>query len=400
MINEMLNRTQYELLHYPHYGAGKYLGQPFSALFSKNHKRLSKITFGNGLLAKAMMDYYRKNVNTEEAREIMEVVRRYYDKWINRGCHIYTLDEAFVGVALIDVYEITKNKKYLRGIEAIMSFLTHYDTDQSGSFILHRDNKEKHIYVDTIGYVCPFLAKYAKTFDDSNAMAMAVTQITNFLQFGMDDRLILPYHGYDSDSGVKYGIIGWGLAVGRLMMGMSETLSYMDTANPGYEIIRQGYRRIVDKVESYQTEGGLYTWQLSAKDGPADTAASALILYSIARSLEDKVLIGIHRSRMQRGADALKLFVQEDGSIPGASADTDTFNEYPIDFGDYPWALAPALSLFVLLGEKAVPENSDMEETEEVNIKSETASKVPDDFDDDFAPDRTLFDEYDPDYED
>lgn len=43
----------------------------------------------------------------------------------------------------------------------------------------------------------------------------------------MDAASGLPYHGFDSDTGVKYGIIGWGRAVGWLMSGISESLAYL-----------------------------------------------------------------------------------------------------------------------------------------------------------------------------
>lgn len=44
------------------------------------------------------------------------------------------------------------------------------------------------------------------------------------------------------------------------MLGMSGTLAYMNERDPGYEVIKQAYRRLVDKVEAYQLEGGLYSW--------------------------------------------------------------------------------------------------------------------------------------------
>lgn len=352
MINRLLNQAQYELFSYPHYSVGDYLSRPFKALFSKKSKPLDKIGYGNGLLAKALMDYYKKNVNSEEGREVFEMVRRYYDRWIIGGCKMRSLADVYSGMALIDIYEITNKEKYKKGLDAIIKYVNNFETDELGSLLYHPEKKDRLICVDTIGYVCPFLAKYGAKFDDVTATSIAVTQIQSFLQNGMDEKLIIPYHGYDSESGIKYGIVGWGMAVGRLLMGMSELLNYMEPTNGNYELIKQAYRRIVDKVETYQGEGGLYNWQLGAKDGPADTGATAMILYSIAESLENKVLIGIHKSRMLRGLEALKMCVQEDGTLPGASHDTDEFNIYPIDFSDYPWALANMLSLMVMTEEK------------------------------------------------
>lgn len=353
MIIKMLNQAQYELMNYPHRGIGYYLGYPVSSVSGKNKKYKDKMGYPNAVLAKAMMDYYKKHVNSEEAREIMDIVRRYYGRWNLRGKKLYSIEDAYAGMALIDVYRITGEEKYKEWIDRIYSYVMQQETDETSSFITKSKNGSKYVSVETIGTVCPFLAKYGKVFDDPSAVNMAIIQIENYMSRGMDEKTLLPYHGYDSDSGLKMGIIGWGQAVGRLLNGLSEVLYYMDADKPSYDTIRQYYRRIVDKVETYQAEGGLYHWQLSAKDGPADTAATAQILVSIAQSLEDKVLIGIHRSRMLRGVEAIKACIQEDGTLPGAAMQADGFNNYPVEFGIFPWALGPALSLMVAVEEES-----------------------------------------------
>lgn len=352
MLINMINQAQYDLLNYPYRSLGYFLAYPFKVLSGRNNDPIDRMAWPNALLAKAMMDYYKKHVNSEEAKEISYVVKRYYDRWIFHGKKLYNVDNAYAGMALIDLHQITKNQKYKDAVDAIYQYVLQLETDDKGSIIYRPKEQGNYIFVDSIGAVCPFLAKYGRVYGDIDATTLAITQIQNYLERGMDDKLLLPYHGYDHTSGMKLGIIGWGLGVGKLMMGMSETLYYINNERPEYEGLRMAYRRIVDKAEAYQMEGGLYNWQLSAKDGPADTAATAMILYSIAQSLEDKVLIGIHKSRMLRGVDAIKACIQEDGTLPGASKETDRFNNYPIDFGAYPWALGPALALMVMINEE------------------------------------------------
>lgn len=349
MLHKMLNQAQYELMHYPHKRVGYYLGLPANTLFGRNDNSNDRVGFANACLSKAMMDYYKRNINSEESKEILNIVKRYYDRWILTGKKLRSIEDAFAGMALLDLFQITSDRKYEKATKEIYNYILKQDTDNMGSFVIRTKEGYRYVYAEIIGCVCPFLAKYGKLFDDSGAVNMAAVQIENFLTYGMDEKTYLPYHGYNSDTQMKMGIIGWGQAVGKLLIGMSETLYYMDSEYSNYEIIRQEYRRIVDKVESNQSEGGLYHWQLSAKDGPADTAASAMILYSIAQSLENKILISIHRSRMMRGVDSLKACIQEDGSLPGCSAQAKGFNCYPVEFSDYPWGLGPAISLLTIL---------------------------------------------------
>ncbi len=348
---EMLKEAEYELLRYPKRSMGYHLKRSIRILLGQKVAPLDKINWPNGLLAKSLMDYYKEHQNSEQAREILDVLKKYYDRWIRTGHKIYYMDDIYSGMTLIDLHQITGEEKYRQAAQKMVQFLFYHETDESGSLPYRPLQKNGYIFADGIGMICPFLCKYGATYADMNAMNLAVTQLQNFIQFGMDEKTGLPYHGYQYESGVKYGIIGWGRAVGWLMIGMAESLAYLETTRPSYETIKQAYRRLVDKVEAYQLEGGLYSWQLSAKEGPVDTSATAMILYAIARSLDTKVLIGIHKSRMMRGREALWNSVK-DGKIYGCLAECQGFCMYPQVYGAYPWSLGPALSLFVMTKEK------------------------------------------------
>lgn len=353
MINKMLDQAQYELLNYPHRSFGYYLAKPFKLLSGRDNDPNDRLAYSNAVLAKAMMDYYKKHINSEEAREILAIVKRYYSRWSMGGRKVYSLEDAYGGMAMMDMHQITGDDRYKEGADIILKqFIMSAETDDAGALISKKTATGRYVYAEYIGYVCPFLAKYGSLYEDMAATNLAVSQIENFINRAMDEKTVLPYHGYDVDTGMKMGVIGWGQAVGMLLIGMSETLNYMEPDDFGYENIRQTYRRIVDKVESYQAEGGLYHWQLSTKEGPADTAGTAMILYSIAQALESKVLIGIHKSRMLRGVEALKACIQEDGTLPGAGAYSPEFNNYPMQYDAYPWALGPALSLLTMVEEE------------------------------------------------
>lgn len=348
---EMVREAEYELLHYPKRGLGYSVKRTAKLLLGRKVEPKDKINWPSGLLAKALADYYMQHKNSEEARVILDCLQKYYDRWIRGGMKIHYLDDAFSGMALIDLHQITGDEKYKKAAEALAHYLIFHETDDAGSLPYRPAQKNDYIFADGVGLACPFLCKYGATYQDKTALRLGITQIQNFIGMGMDEKTGLPYHGYHYESGVKYGIIGWGRAVGWLMIGMAECLAYMDEATTEYDMIKQAYRRMVDKVEAYQLEGGLYSWQLGAKEGPVDTSATAMILYAIARSLDTKVLIGIHRSRMMRGREALWNSVK-DGKIFGCLAECHGFSMYPQVYGAYPWSLGPALSLFVLTEER------------------------------------------------
>lgn len=350
-MTEMVQKAQEQLLHYPKRNMSESIKRTLRRLMGQKVTPKDPFNWPNGLLVKALLDYYYAHQNSEEAGEIIACLKRYANRFLRRNCKMYYLDDAYSGLVLIELHQLTKDERYKKGADAVAEYLFAHETDDMGSLIYRPAQKNGYIFADMIGLVCPFLCKYGVTYDSNTAINLAVTQITNFIAYGMDEKTGLPYHGYELESGLKYGIIGWGRAVGWLMIGMSETLALLEESRPSYDTIKQAYRRMVDKVEAYQLAGGWYTWQLPAKEGSVDTSATAMILYAIAHSLEHKILIGIHKSRMVRGLEALQSIVT-DGEIPNALAECQGFSMYPQVYGAYPWSLGPTLALFVMTEEK------------------------------------------------
>ena len=76
--------------------------------------------------------------------------------------------------------------------------------------------------------------------------------MVHFLEGGMDERSGFPYHGFNSDTGMKYGIIGWGRAVGWLTSGMSESLAYLPEKTPQFSFIREHFKGLAEETVKYQ----------------------------------------------------------------------------------------------------------------------------------------------------
>lgn len=213
---EMVKEAEKELLKYPKRGIGYRIKRTVKMLAGRSVEPLDKINWPNGLLAKSLADYYMTHKNSDEARVILDCLRKYYDRWIKKGYRMYYLDDAFSGMALIDLHQATGEEKYKQAADKIAAYLFHHETDDGGSLSYRPKQQNNYIFADGIGMICPFLCKYGSTYGDMNAINLAVTQIQNFIDFGMDSKTGLPYHGYQYESGVKYGIIGWGRAVGWL----------------------------------------------------------------------------------------------------------------------------------------------------------------------------------------
>jgi len=353
MDNEMMFKSKQMvyaamkgLKPYPHYSFGGHVGRTLRRLVGKKVAARDRLGWPSALLAQGLVMYYRNNLYSELSLTIKNALVRYYKRFINSRQKLSYLDTCLAGLSLIDIHQITADDRYKAVLDRMARFLKEHVVDEGGTLPYRPAGGNTHIYADTMGLICPFLCRYGKTYDDPGSISLGVKQLLNFSANGMDERSGLPYHGYDYKSHLRHGIIGWGRSCGWLMMGMIESLIYLDPQSAEYEKIKQNFRHLVDKVETYQREDGMFTWQLSAKEGPIDTSATAMIFYAIARGIEHEILIPIHRSRMIRGRDALLAAVTDEGKIYDCQAQCEGFGLYPPKFDAYPWSLGPALALF------------------------------------------------------
>lgn len=294
-----------------------------------------------------------------ECRQVNEhmidsALHAYYKRWMNKGCPITVPDDLMAGEALLSMIEAYQAKeqngdivngqelnKYEETVGKLAAYGLSYPVDELGSLPYRASQMNGMILVDTIGLVCPFLYRYGVMYDRKDAMELAVKQIVNFLAYGMDASTGLPYHGYVVANPYKCGIIGWGRAVGWLLRGMTGCM----ITEYGAQKLMKDYRELVEAALSYQREDGYFAWQLSAKEGPADTSATGMICASLKQGIELGIITQEkYGHALQAGRNAITKSVR-DGKVYDCSGECEGPGQYPQRYDAYPWALGPALML-------------------------------------------------------
>ena len=349
----------YELLTYGLWdGRTKWKNRIKKYLLKRQIAPEDLIFWTTGLLAAGLWQYGlnlpAKVLGREETVEqINGALSVYYDRWMRKGCPVTYLDDLLAGEVLLlacGTYDTdasggivnAQNADACRSaIEKLAAYGMNYPTDEMGSFPYRARQDKGYIFVDSIGLACPFLYRYGAMYGRTDAMELAVKQIVNFLAYGMDGSTGLPYHGYVMRTACKYGIIGWGRAVGWMLRGMTGCM----ISEYGLERLKDAYVALVDTTLAYQRKDGYFSWQLQAADGPADTSATGMICVAIKKGMEIGVLKGAkYVQALQEGISAIEKSVK-DGRVYDCSGECEGFGQYPQRYGAYPWALGPALML-------------------------------------------------------
>lgn len=278
----------------------------------------------------------------------------YFTRWEKEKMPTHYLDDLLTGEAFLSIYEEysriqndngiigEKNAdQYRKAVEKLADYALSYPTDEIGSMPYRANQNNGHIYADSIGLSCPFMYEYGNFFEKKESMELAVKQIANFLAYGIDSATGLPYHGYDVITGLKYGIIGWGRAVGWLLRGMTGCM----TTDYGKERLLESYLRLTDSVNKWQRKDGYFSWQLQAVEGPVDTSATGMICLALQEGIRMGILQGEkYEAVLEKGIRAVQRSVKN-GRVYDASGECEGFSQYPQQYGAYPWALGPALML-------------------------------------------------------
>lgn len=223
----------------------------------------------------------------------------------------------------------------------------------------YRKQHPDWLFADALAMVSPFACRYGKERGDEELSELGARQLTDFLEKGMDVKSGLPYHGYDEKNGMKYGIIGWGRACGWMLLGLAESLAYVESEG-AFAALEKAYGELLTQVFKWQREDGGFSWQLSAQEGHADSSAEGMIglAYALAKknlqkAAFDSESICTFEAEMRVNENIARLYEISkkrviDGKVGSCSGECLGFAEYPQVYGSYSWGNGSILGFLSL----------------------------------------------------
>lgn len=302
----------------------------------------------------------------------IDACRAYLDAWIADGARVLHTDDALTGYVLVRVYEATGEAVYKDAADVIYQFLLDARTDSKGAIVYNAARDNAWIYADGIGQTAMFLSHYGTVFHKVEALALAAMQILLFSQYGMDAATGLPYHGYEAGAGIKYGVVGWGRAVGWLLLGTSQyaadcearkkAAAATDAAQDAEAsvVARLGntdcardaavvayHKTLLESVLRYSRRDGTYSWLLPASEGPQDSSATGMIVYSMVKVLRAGTPTADEENQIADLASSLRDFVNGD-RVYSCSAECFDFGQYRQQYGCYPWGQGAVIAALAI----------------------------------------------------
>lgn len=213
------------------------------------------------------------------------------------------------------------------------------DSYNENGFIPYNPTVPDMAFVDTVGMICPFLIKYACTYDRPAFADIAMKQILTYRRFGFDDTLGLPYHCVNMKTKVHSGISDWGRGSAWWLLGLTDSfisIIDMDGFNKQKVTLLKLCLETVERFGKYVNEDGFVNRMLTVQSLP-DSTATAMYAYCFSALygiLKDESLI----VKKQKMLDALETATRRNGVIDYSQGDTPGIGYYASGFSVMPAA--------------------------------------------------------------
>lgn len=147
---------------------------------------------------------------------------------------------------------------------------------------------KKHVknfrFVDTIGFICPFLVSYGIKYKNDGAIDLAVKQITEFNAYAMLNDTFIPCHTYNTDTYLPVGLFGWGRGLGWYAIGLIDSWKAMPLNDNRKQILAKSVVQFAKMAIQFQNSNGAWNWLILNKSSQIDSSTTATLAWFFANS--------------------------------------------------------------------------------------------------------------------
>lgn len=235
----------------------------------------------------------------------------------------YNLDYVNPAKNLITLYKRTGEERYKKALDQIVSQLELQPRTKSGGY-WHKQVYPWQMWLDGIYMSAPFMAQFAREFNEPAWFDEAVFQIVTVYEMTHNEQNGLLYHAWDESreeewSDPSTGKSGqfWGRAMGWYMMALVDVLDYLPADHSGRKeilSILQSTSEALMKVRDADSDLWFQVLDKGGQDGNyLEGSASAMYIYTFAKAAGKNHLPEKYLAYAQESfAGLVNLLISED----------------------------------------------------------------------------------------
>jgi unsaturated rhamnogalacturonyl hydrolase len=282
--------------------------------------------YTNGLVCSALEQVWKETGD----EKYYNYIKAYADEMIQADGSIkgykmeeYNIDKVNSGKFLFALYERTKDAKYEKAIRLLREQMRTHPRTSGGGF-WHKKIYPHQMWLDGLYMGSPFLAQYAKTFQEPAIFDDVALQIQLVAKQTYDEKSGLFYHAWDESKKQRWADKEtgksphfWGRAMGWYAMALVDVLDFFPADHPGRKEIIAIAGKLAAGITKYQDpETGV--WYQVVDQGKREgnyleSSASSMYAYFLFKAASKGYIDQQYLSNARKAYDGiLKRFIKVD----------------------------------------------------------------------------------------
>lgn len=285
----------------------------------------------DGCMIKAIIELYHITKN----QKYLDFADKFIDYFVKEDGSIlsydpleYNLDLVNAGKTLFDLYHFTGREKYRKAIDTLYVQLKNQPRTSTGNF-WHKLIYPNQIWLDGLYMAQPFYMQYEAEYNNCRNCGDSYHQFIKVYELMRDLRNGLYYHAYDDSRQMFWcdKVTGlsdnfWLRALGWYAMALIDTIEVMpDSLSSEKAELTKIYRELIDSMLPYQDKLTGMWYQVVNRGGISpnylETSGSAIFAYAIMKSTRISLLDKTYYTHGKKAFDGIcnTYLSEKDGQL-------------------------------------------------------------------------------------
>lgn len=293
-------------------------------------KTAPKWDYVHGLVLTSFEQLYKKTGN----EQYFNYIKGYADACIDSTGTIpsykfkdYNIDMIEAGNILFNLYNTTKEEKYLKAMQLLRKQLAEHPRTSEGGF-WHKNRYPSQMWLDGLYMGAPFYTRYIVNYENGKNLEDVAKQFELIQKHALDPKTGLLYHGWDESKAMDWANKEtgtspnfWSRSLGWYAMALVDVLDYFPKEHPKHAELVNYLNQLAVSLTKVQDASGLWyqVTDMGDKEGNyLEASGSAMFAYAFAKGVNKGYLPEIYKEVANKAFDGMTrdlVKVSETGEV-------------------------------------------------------------------------------------
>lgn len=293
-------------------------------------KTAPKWDYVHGLVLTSFEKLYKKTGN----EQYFNYIKGYADACIDSTGAIpsykfkdYNIDMIEAGNILFNLYNTTKEEKYLKAMQLLRKQLDEHPRTSEGGF-WHKKRYPSQMWLDGLYMGEPFYARYTVEYENGKNLDDVAKQFELIQKHALDSKTGLLYHGWDESKAMDWADKQtgcspnfWSRSLGWYAMALVDVLDYFPQEHPKQKELVQYLNQLAVALVKVQDASGLWYQVTDRGDKEGnylEASGSAMFAYAFAKGANKGYLPAEYKDVANKAFDGLTrdlIKIGENGEV-------------------------------------------------------------------------------------